>query len=60
MKIIAYAVATGLSCGQVCDEVDLLLKEGYQPLGGIALLLEGGSIVYAQAMVKYQEDPAIS
>lgn len=55
-KVITYGVST--SEGDInilVRDVNDHMKEGYQPLGGIVLTTCGDVVVFAQAMVKYEE-----
>ena len=59
-KIIDYTIIRGGILSELEDRVFSLLKEGWQPLGGIEYIKMGygeNSVSYfCQAMVRYEED----
>jgi hypothetical protein len=59
-KIIDYTIIRGGILSELEDRVFSLLKEGWQPLGGIEYIEMGygeNSVSYfCQAMVRYEED----
>ena len=56
-KTTDYTVASEHDCGALISKVNDLIKEGFEPLGGIQMVapvLNGDEVapLYAQAMVK--------
>lgn len=54
-KIIEYRAVMGDHPDQLTHCVNSLLKEGFQPLGGICATNKEDQPYVLQAMVKYQE-----
>ena len=55
MKIIDYALAIAASEDNFMSMVSSLMRKGWQPLGGIAMVqTDEHEIYFAQAMVKYE------
>jgi len=55
-KILEYTIAQSSSgkAGDTIDNINEIIKEGWQPFGGVSLDECG---ILCQAMVKYEEDP---
>lgn len=53
MRVTDYTILTSTSLKGLVDGVRDLLRQGWQPLGGVSV---EPSPRFAQAMVKYQED----
>ena len=55
-NITEYTIVKGISGTEkhFTDEVNGLIKKGFQPLGGLAISLNDGVLMFAQAMVKYE------
>ena len=75
MKIIDYHVVTCLTINALIEEVKKELSSGWQPIGGMTTISHPtggnlelgpmgsgikGTILFSQALVKYQPDPHIS
>ncbi|HTB82851.1 MAG TPA: DUF1737 domain-containing protein [Candidatus Sulfotelmatobacter sp.] len=56
-KIIEYTIVKGVNGAEKIfnDEVNHLIQKGFQPLGGVAISLNDGTLMFAQAMVKYED-----
>ena len=62
-KVVKYTVVTGNPLGKLLENMIERLHEGWQPLGGVAMVTmeqpsPGGKTVqthFAQAVVKYEE-----
>ena len=54
-KVTDYEILEAGSPGDLQAEVKQLLKLGWQPLGGVALVHEFGDFSYTQAVVQYEE-----
>ena len=53
MKIIAYKLVKFQIATELEDTVNVLIKEGWQPLGGVSIANE--IMDHCQAMVKYEK-----
>ena len=53
-KIIDYQVLSSEIGVWLAKEVKAAIAEGWQPLEGIVMALNGDGTYYAQAMVKYE------
>lgn len=51
-NIKKYAVGFGMTGQKLEESVNCLIKEGYEPIGGIAAVVEEGEKKMYQAMVK--------
>lgn len=60
-KIVDYRIVTQLFADDVDDEVHELMKDGWQPQGGVAVMvtLKGNTRFY-QAMVKYEDNKPLT
>lgn len=56
MKIVAYQVLKCYSDRDLCKSVTEQLAGGWQPFGGVCVWHDGSRTVYAQAMVKYDDE----
>jgi len=56
-KIVEYIMAKGIVGNekQFNDQVNRMIKDGFQPLGGVAIAADNSVLHFTQAMVKYQE-----
>lgn len=60
MKVIDYKILIEESGGELVEAVQSLLKEGWQPLGGVAIAVfyvdedSESYYSYSQAMVRYE------
>ena len=62
MKIQRYEVVYANSEQAFVEQINLMIKEGWQPLGGMAANFQSNGqfqqTVYHQAMVEYETAPA--
>ena len=54
-KILEYKLVRNGDVRMFTEEVNQLIKEGWQPFGSVAVAGLGGTVFQAQAMVKYGE-----
>jgi len=54
-KITAYTIVKSLKTDELCNEVNTLIEDGFQPLGGICIATSEGSVWFCQALVQYEE-----
>ena len=54
-KIIEYIVASQESPLKLQNAIKEYLREGWQPQGGVAVIVDGSSRLYYQALVRYQQ-----
>jgi hypothetical protein len=55
-KIVAYTAVVALSNDDtLVDQVSKMVKKGWQPQGGIAMVINGKELLSTQALVKYEE-----
>ena len=47
-----YTVAYAFDLNKLIDKVNKLIKEGYKPIGGIAIISNTNGLVYNQPMIK--------
>jgi len=53
MKIKNYMVVMGYSTDEIKASVEQLIREGWQPHGGVGFSTENSRWTFAQAMVKH-------
>ena len=51
-KSKTYDVVTGKTPVEIVDKVNLLMAEGWEPLGGLVSFIEGKHQKYAQAVIR--------
>jgi hypothetical protein len=54
-KILEYKLVRNGDLKLFTEDVNKLIKEGWQPLGSVGVAGVGGTVFQAQAMVKYGE-----
>lgn len=54
-KIIGYRAVSAIDADILTDEVNGLIREGFQPFGPIATSIDKDNIYYTQAMVRHAE-----
>jgi len=56
-KITEYTIVKGAQGTEkhFTDEVNHLIQKGFQPLGGLAISLNDGTLMFAQALVRYED-----
>jgi hypothetical protein len=53
-EIFKYQIVSGLDPAVVAEKVNALLKDRFEPLGGLSITANNEKPFYAQAMVKYK------
>jgi hypothetical protein len=53
-EVFKYQIVSGLDPAVVAEKVNGLLKNGFEPLGGLSMTANNEKPFYAQAMVKYK------
>ena len=56
-KLTGYMVVSDVHPERLNDNVNALINDGYEPLGGVAVAVVGGQIQVFQAMTKYGSRP---
>jgi len=57
MKVIEYQIAVGNGdCKELVQDVNDLIKNGFQPLGGVSSCVDEERVYYSQAMIKIASD----
>lgn len=54
MKVVSYKILEDKSQHELQEEVNGMLKFGWQPFGGVTYIISGMVSKWAQAMVKYE------
>ena len=56
-KVIEYIAISTTKYDKFIAEVNLLIKDGWQPFGGLTIAdVNGAQTEYGQALVKYKEE----
>lgn len=57
MKIIDYKVVESYSISSLEEEIKLLIKNGWEPLGGVSVTCYSSPsyFIYNQSLIKYNE-----
>jgi len=53
-EVFKYQIVSGLDPAIVAEKVNALLKDRFEPLGGLSVTASNEKPFYAQAMVKYK------
>jgi len=57
MKIVKYTVIHSYSPGNLTAQVNQLIDQGWQPLGGVSSGMgDDGNLYFNQAIVMYEKD----
>ena len=58
-RVVDYCIVANVSVDIVDQEVKKGLKDGWQPIGGVAMVERGAQVQFAQAVVKYEESAPV-
>ena len=56
IRVMEYKIVSSHRLFEVEQEVRALIREGWRPIGGIAIAHNSGILHYAQAMIREQTD----
>ena len=52
MELVPYVVVTSRDVARLAREVNMTIKQGYEPLGGVIVIQDTDKAEYAQAMLR--------
>jgi len=52
MELVPYIIVASLDVALLASEVNMSIKQGYEPLGGLVVVDNDGCLEYYQAMIR--------